>query len=213
MKRAIPDIKIAEARGSRVRYLRERLLGLSREQFCKNSKLTNHSLKAWELAWGGGLTESGAKKLVEHAKRLGIYTSCAWLMHDIGNTPTLITKDLEICEEEIEQIANELLVFRKIPGTIDTMVKDDAMQPFLHPGDYVGGIISKKLDDAIGYNCIVIDSEHNYYIRQLEAGDLKHHYHLKSLNPHPLTAKKKIENIKIELVAPIIWIRKPAPKS
>ena len=96
------NFESAEERGKRVRYIRDRLLGLSREQFCKNSEMTNHSLKAWELAWGSGLTESGAKKLVLHAKSLGVYTSCAWLMHDIGNTPMLITQDFDIHEDEVE---------------------------------------------------------------------------------------------------------------
>lgn len=87
------------------------------------------------------------------------------------------------------------------------------MQSFLDPGDYVGGIPSKRPEQAIGYNCIIIDKKCNYYVSRLETGDFDNHYHLKSLNPTPVAVKKHIENIKIELAVPIIWNRKPTFKN
>src|SRR5437879_933477 len=95
-------IESAEERGNRVRYVRDCLLGLSREEFCKNSNVTNPSLKAWELGWGGGLTESGAKKFIKQARNLGVYCTTAWLMYGIGKPATLWALDLNISEEEEE---------------------------------------------------------------------------------------------------------------
>ena len=86
------------------------------------------------------------------------------------------------------------------------------MMPYLYPGDYVGGIVSDKIDKAIGHTCIIADKESNYYIRVLENGEQPGHYNLLSLNEKPVVAKKKIANIQIELAAPIVWIRKPEPK-
>jgi len=201
--------KNVEERGQRVRYIRDRLLGFSREQFCYHSNISVHSLKAWELAWGGGLTENGAKKLVQHAKTLGIYASVAWLLHGIGNTPALITKNFNICEEEVEHIAKELLVFKELPGSIDMLIQDDAMAPYLHPGNYVAGIIVDDLEKALDNACIIVDTDNNYYVRLLKQGDKADHYHLSCLNPNPTLAKKEIHNVQIEFAAPIIWIRKP----
>lgn len=208
MKKSNIDLSSPEERGNRVRYVRDRLLGLSREDFCKNSEVKHPSLKAWELAWGGGLTESGAKKFVKRAAQLGVYCTVPWLMHGIGKHAILITKDINIFEEKEEHITKELLVFRELPGAIDTVVKDDAMIPLLYPDNYVGGIILENTEDAVDKECIVVDANGDFYVRVLKHGDETGRYNLICLNEHPHLAKKEIKNIQIQIVAPIIWIRR-----
>ena len=58
----INNLSSSEARGRRIRFIREHLLSLTREEFCRESNITAQSLKGWELAWGGGLSQQGAEK-------------------------------------------------------------------------------------------------------------------------------------------------------
>lgn len=196
-----------EERGKRVRYVRDHLLNLSRAEFCKHSDISNQSLKAWELAWGGGLTESGAKKFARQAEKLGVHCSPPWLLHGIGTQPAPAnSKKNQHSSQEDEQIAKELLAFRETPNTIDTTVTDDAMKPLLSPGDYVGGIL-QNTDQSVSHPCIIIDTNDNLYTRILELGTEPNKFNLISLNEKTAQAKE-IRNIEIKQAAPIIWIRK-----
>jgi hypothetical protein len=204
----IDTVSSPEARGKRIRFLREHLLSLTREEFCRDSNITAQSLKGWELAWGGGLSQPGAVKIVNHSKKLNIYCTDSWLMHGIGRSATQITKDLDIEEGDESHIAKELLLFREIPHAIDTVIKDDGMIPLLYPGNYVGGIIVKNIENAIGKECIIIADNGDTLIRVLKHGKESARYDLVCLNEHTTLAKREIKNITIKSAAPIIWIRK-----
>lgn len=198
----------AEARGKRIRFIRDHLLSLTREEFCESGIITLPALKGWELAWGGGLTQQGAEKIVKRAKQLNVYCSDSWLMHGIGREAIYLTKDLYIHESDENHIAKELLLFREIPNSIDAVVKDDGMTPILSQGNYVGGIVVNNIEDAIGKECILVDDNNDIYIRILKHGDEVDRYHLQCINQNVMLVKKEIKNISIKIAAPIIWIRK-----
>lgn len=198
----------AEARGKRIRFIRDHLLSLTRDEFCENIDITLPALKGWELAWGGGLTQQGAEKIVKRAKQLNVYCSDSWLMHGIGREAVYLTKDLDIQESDENHIAKELLLFRELPNSIDAIIKDDGMTPILYPGNYVGGIIVNNMENAIGKECILVDDNNDIYIRILKHGDEPDRYHLHCLNQNATLVKKEIKNISIKVAAPIIWIRK-----
>lgn len=200
-----------QKRGQRVRYIREKLLRLSRAEFCKGFEWSPQSLKTWELGWGGGLGEERAKDLVKHLKTFDIYTTTPWLMHGIGMAPTALTSDLNISEEEEDHIAKELLVFREIKGAVDAIVGDDSMVPIFYPGDYVGGILTKNAISAINKQCIITDTAGNTYIRTLNKGDKENFYHLTCFNQNT-SLMKEIKNAPIQTVAPIVWVRRRKPK-
>jgi len=202
-----------EQRGKRIQFIRKHLLSTSREKFCGDNPnfVTPQTLKSWELAWGSGLTEKGAKQIVERAKELGIYCSTAWLLHGIGKEATRLTKDLEQSAGMEEQIAKELLLFRAQPHAVDTIISDDAMVPFLYPGNYVGGIIVNDMEQAIDKDCIITDDEDQLYVRTLKYGSEPGRYHLVALNPQPIFAKKEISNIIVKSAAPIVWLRRNNP--
>ncbi len=209
MKTAITrDSSNPKNRGKRLKYIREHLLNISRSEFCKNTDINAQSLKGWELAWGGGLTEKGAEKFVKRTETLGIYCSTAWLLHDIGYQPIHITDDLDISKSEDEQIAKELLLFREQPGAIDTVISDDGMIPFFYPKDYVAGLVTKDFGMAIGKQCIVITDSDHIYVRTLQLSDKPGHYDLVCLNKYTSLNDITIENKKTRVVAPIVWIRK-----
>ena len=213
MNAAKNHLSSSEERGKRIQFIRKHLLALSREQFCQqgNPFVTTQTLKSWELAWGSGLTEKGAKQLVDYLKELKIYCTTAWLLHGIGRQATQLTKDLEYSETLEDQIAKELLLFREQPNAIDAIISDDAMIPLLYPGNYVGGIVVKDIETAINKDCIIIDTENNTYVRNLHYGDESGHYDLVSLNTNSHFAKKEIKNISIKIAAPIVWIRRQNP--
>ena len=197
-----------EARGKRIRYIREHLLSLIREEFCRGCNITPQSLKGWELAWGGGLSQHGSVKLIARIKELNIYCTEAWLMHGIGKSATPFTKELDMQDGDEIHIVNELLVFRELKNSIDTIIKDDGMMPFLYPGNYVGGIMVNNIENAIGKECIIIADNDELFVRILKNGDNPKEYNLTCLNEHPALVKKEIKNTAIKFAAPIIWIRK-----
>ncbi len=198
----------AEARGKRIRFVRDHILSMTRNEFCQNTDITVPALKGWELGWGGGLTQQGSEKIAKHAKQLNVYCSDSWLMHGIGREATYITKDLNIQEGDENHIAKELLLFREIENSIDAVVKDDAMTPILYPGNYVGGIIENNIEDAIGKECIIIDDNNDTYIRILQNSEKPDLYNLYCFNKNATLVKKEIKDIKIKIAAPIVWVRK-----
>lgn len=197
-----------EARGKRIRFIREHLISLTREEFCRDSNITAQSLKGWELGWGGGLSKQGAIKIIERAKELNSYCSESWLMHGIGRSASIITKDLDIQDSDESHIAKELLLFRELPNSIDTVIKDDGMIPFFYPGNYVGGIIVNNIENAIGKECIIIADNNEMFVRILKHGDEPALYDMVCLNESPYLVKKEIKNTAIKCAAPIIWIRR-----
>ena len=209
MKNSLVDTpSSAEARGKRIRFIRDHLLSLTRVEFCENIDITLPALKGWELAWGGGLTPQGAEKFVKRAKQLNVYCSEAWLMHGIGREAVYITKDLDIQESDENHIAKELLLFRELENSLDAVCKDDGMIPIIYPHNYVGGVICQNIDNAVGKECILVDDNNDIYIRILKHGDTPGFYNLCCHNPHATLAKQEIKNISIKIAAPIIWIRK-----
>lgn len=197
-----------EARGKRIRFVRDHLLSLTRNDFCENTDITLPALKGWELGWGGGLTNQGSEKIARRAKQLNVYCSSAWLMHGIGREAVFLTKDLDIHEFEESHIAKELLLFRDLENSIDAVIKDDAMIPHLFPGTYVGGIIARNLDYALGKECIIIDDNNDTYVRILLKGDKAGFYNIRCFNQNAALVKKEIKNVAIKVAAPILWIRK-----
>lgn len=205
---AVENASSPEARGKRLRFIREHLLSLTREEFCRDANFTAQSLKGWELAWGGGLSQPGAIKIVNRAKSLNIYCTESWLMHGIGRAATPITKDLNIQDGDESHIAKELLLFREIQHSIDMVIKDDSMIPFLYPGNYVGGIIVSNIEKAIGKECIIITDNDEKFVRILRYGEEPARYNLVCLNEHTALVKKEIKNTAIKFAAPIVWIRR-----
>lgn len=64
----------------------------------------------------------------------------------------------------------ELLLFRELQYSIDTVIKDDGMLPFLYPGNYVGGIIVQNIENAIGKECIIVTDNDEIFVRILKHG-------------------------------------------
>lgn len=204
----IDNVSSPEDRGKRIIFIRKHLLSLTREEFCRDANITPQSLKGWELAWGGGLSKPGAVKIVTRVTALNIYCTESWLMHGIGRHATTITKDLEIQAGDEYHIAKELLLFRELERSIDTVIKDDSMVPYLYPGNYVGGIIVSNIEHAMGKDCIIIADNDEVLVRILKHGEEPGRYNLICINEHTTLVKQVIKNTAIKFAAPIVWIRR-----
>ena len=213
IKQVMTDKAEAVERGSRLRFIRESLLKMKRPDFCEGSALNENTVKGWELAKHGGLTEKGARKLVTHLINLGIHCNTNWLLYGIGTQPRKLnsyisTEGFEQLSSEEDQIAEELLIFRKQGDTLDAMIDDCAMLPFYRPNDYVAGI-REEICQCIDLNCIIIDEQNQTHVKLLKKGDLEGCYHLLSININsPGISTKNLFNTKIIAAAPIIWVRR-----
>lgn len=198
-----------ETRGLRIKQVRLNLLGKSREELCTGSTIGLGTLKGWEIGVGGGVSNVGAQKLVNHLSTLGVHTTTNWILHGLGPQPTTGML-LQQTPEEI-QIIEELLIFRKQPGSIDALITDDTMIPLFYPGNYVGGILTNNLKCCIDKACIIITADNEKLVRILENDSPSDLYTLRCQNTHTELVQPIQTDISIIAAAPIIFIRRKNP--
>lgn len=209
-KRASP-----EERAQRVRYVREKVLGLTRKEFSRKSAISASSLQNWEQnRLEKGLTEAAAQRLVKAFREEGADCTIEWLLYDIGEKPSspfskqTMKSLLKSPDEEI--IAKELKLYHELnPNSIDTVVSDDGMSPMCWPGDYVAGkrYIGEDIKKTIGLPCIVELETNELIVRMLEQGEEENRFNLYCANTNAST-KKIIRNATVKSSAPILWLRR-----
>jgi DNA-binding transcriptional regulator YiaG len=203
-----------EARARRIRYVRESVLGVSREQFSIKSRISASSLQNWEQERNKGLTEAGARRLVSAFREEGADCTVEWLLYEIGEKPTApfskatMKELLKSPDEEI--ISKELQLYHDLnPRSIDTVVADDGMSPIFWPGDYLAGkrYAGEEVKKTIGLPCIVELETGELLVRMLEIGDQDDKFNLYCANPNALT-KKIYRNVDVKSSAPVLWMRR-----
>jgi transcriptional regulator with XRE-family HTH domain len=222
------DLDSPEARGRRLKRIRN-MANLSREQMCDDGSINIHTLSGWENGRFGGLTTTGATRVLQRVAKEGVRCSLEWLLSEIGTGPEIVADfskikdDLEkIVEhqpislsEETEVIINELLLFKKhVPNVADLVITDDSMLPQFAAGDYVAGRkrFKKDIKKLIGLNCIVQTEEGKIYLRTLRIGPHENTFALTATNPYTEAEDAVLYDIKLVSAAPVIWHRKKDPK-
>lgn len=214
-KRLEKSMEIAVQRAERIKYLRKKLLDLSRPKFANKHGIAKGSLQNWEDVRYGGLTENGAYQLVRAFQAEGINCTVDWLLHGIGETPVRQTLlDTFLLQPEVKadetMLAEELQVFYRLhQNAVDAIVSDDALSPCYMPGYHVAGekLFSHDINKAVGLPCIVQTQTGMLLIRMVQKGTIPEHYTLTCTNPE--TNELDLTDIKLFSAAPIIWIRKP----
>lgn len=212
-----------EAKGKRLKRVRN-LANLSRDQLCEGGNINLHTLIGWENGRFGGLTRTGAERLISRLAQEGVQCTVEWLLHEIGPGPNIITDfatakvDLHkktpektSKSEEDKFIAEELILFRsQYSNATDFIVEDDGMLPLYNPGDYVAGKkrYPDKIMTVIGKDCIVQTEEGRIFLRNVRKGSLPNCYHLVCTNHHTQIEDSVLYNVKLISAAPIIWHRK-----
>lgn len=208
--------KLEKERGERVRFLREKVLGISsRIDLVRQSEglITLGSLENWELGRHGGLVEKAAPKLVQAALALNVKCSIEWLLWGVGDFPKFFNPNDPQNETEDNDFKDELISLRKeYPNLIDTVVEDDAMAPCFLPGDYVAGeqCFGDKLLEAIGKACIIQTKSGESMIRLLKNGNPIKGYMVVCTNPDTKIkpAQLQINDNDMFCAAPIVWMRR-----
>lgn len=214
------NLQLGIARAKRIRFLREEVLKLSREEFAKTYSISKGTLQNWEDVRYSGLTDSGAVQLTKAFQAAGI-TDCSeeWLLYGRGKTPQLTSyldrlfKNNVAPEETI--IAQELQAFYSLhQNATDAKVRDDGLWPCLVPGDYVAGekLFAGEINKALGRACIVQLENGDILIRKLESVNEEGLYTLICTNPDTEASHPVLNEVKVFSAAPIIWIRKTIVK-
>ena len=210
----------AEA-AKRLRRLRG-MTGLNRLEFCEKNNLNASTFSGWENAKFGGLSRKGAEQVISCLKNFGISCTKEWLLHEIGEEPTIsvslekatIEKNLLETEEietstEQKKINSELLLFRKsYKNTIEFIIPDDAMLPLYQKGDHVAGVqlFKKDIAKAINLACIIRLANGEVISRKIHSQN-KDKYNLISFNTN--ISKPYLESQDVVSAAPVIWHRRP----
>jgi transcriptional regulator with XRE-family HTH domain len=200
-----------EARAKRLRYLRESLR-LSMPKLGKLCDIPSSSVQNWEYARFGGLTESGAKKIIQGLKAENFHVSLEWLLFGIGKAPSFsLSPHYNIKNSEDTFIIEEIQLFQHhYHDAIDCVIADDGMVPRYIPGDHVAGVRCHHdtIQKNIGLPCIIEMATGNTLVRTIEIGDRPNVYDLICENQNSSVPDLVIKNVSINSVAPIIWLRR-----
>jgi transcriptional regulator with XRE-family HTH domain len=217
------DPEIIRERGERARLVRK-MTDLGIDAFAKFVGVSNRTIKGWEGSQAGGLTEKGAEKLINAAKRHGLHCSIVWLLHGIGPQP-ILTKETynkpvlanefpkdsksKLCLSDIAK--KEMQYFHKVnPGAVTIQIFDDAMEPYFCFGDIVGGQrkVAKNIAAAINKDCIIETEDHQILCRRVTRGSKANLYNLSCINPNTVVDPIVTSNVRLLSAAPVIWMRK-----
>lgn len=209
-----------QERGYRLRHLRK-ALRFSRSALSEKSKndlgeISEGAIKNWEYGRYGGLTEKGAKKLIQVFKQEGLDCTVEWLLYGIGEDPTSFFTLLKHASQKSNAstetiITQELKIFYQLNKyPVDCIISDDAMTPTLLPGDHVAGsrYFDKDIELTVGHPCIVQTHTGSILVRIVKMGNQDGLFTLESSNPNTTASQATIENIKLFSAAPVLWIRK-----
>lgn len=214
-KKSATDKAFSIARGLRLRSIRESLR-YSRKELGEKYQISAASIQNWEDARYGGLTEKGAKKMLEAYAAEGVECRLEWLFYGVGEEPVIpnqINKNslfqTSISEEDL--IAQELRFFHQInKEAVDTVVTDDGMGPCLMPGDQVAGrrFFAADIELAIGKVSIVQTLAGHILVRMVKKGQAAGHFTLLCTNPTTKVQQPVLLEQQLFSAAPILWIRK-----
>lgn len=208
-------LEAAKARATRLKRLRE-YLGFSRKMLEKRHGISSGSLQNWEDVRYGGLTQKGALSLVKAFQAEGIHCTFDWLYNGDGVDPLSDYLSARPTQASVPKSSNkaslvtqELQFFHQLhPNSIDTILKDDSMEPRFSAGDIIAGIryFHPDLEQLVGLDCIIQTKAGETLVRRLQSGTKPGYFKLMALNPSDASANDL--EIEIFSAAPIIWVRR-----
>ena len=205
------------SRAARLRRVRN-LANLSRKELCEKSGVNIHTLIGWENGRFGGLSQTGAKRIINCLEKMNVCCSFSWLFNEVGPGPTVLQDDYSLfighhaSETDSDQaIINELTCFKNQYAEADyCILKDNSMAPMYTSGDCVAGLkrYQKDINQLIGRDCIVQTKSDNTLLRQVRKGSRPQTYTLVCHNPNYNRKDAVLIDVELTSAAPIIWHRK-----
>lgn len=207
-----------EARGKRLRQLRELTSSISgkpltRAAIERRYGLSANTLRNWEEAYRKGLTETGARRVLDIYQRECIHCSMNWLLKGEGTPPkrqlsepaqapfsSVQTDPLKTIDDECEYFKSlhlEAAIFE---------VKDDAMMPVYQVGDRVGGVrhYAQDFKELLDIDCIIEMKTHKTWFRRLQRSTVPNQYNLYALNPSTKVERPTLYSVEVLTVAPVV---------
>ncbi len=212
--------------GKRLKYVREKLLKLSRSEISEKHGLSKDTLAAWENE-KIQVSEKGIERCIKIFSAENLIVSREWLLIGKGLDPSF-SFDLsryfglpagDENKEEVEDdsicIIKEINFFRSSSkNSVTGIISSDEMLPLYSRGDYVGGKLryGSEISDCIGKDCIIHTKTGEIYIRRVLKNPNGKNYNLACLNPSwSGNSEPVLFNVEIESAAPIIWHRRLNP--
>lgn len=208
---------------SRIKYVRDKLLKLSRAEVFKKHGLSVDTLSAWESG-KTQLTEKAIERCIKIFTAENLIVSREWLLTGEGLDPRFsfdlnryihtTTHDATAGREnDTLLLAKEIDFFRSLsPNSVTVLVPNDSMLPVYSRGDYVGGrfLFGKNILNCIGKDCIVKTRDDSIFVRRVVRNTQTGGYNLVCLNPSCNdNTEPVLFDVEISCAAPIIWYRRP----
>lgn len=208
--------------GERLKYIRKKLLKLSRADIHKKYGLSLNTLAAWENE-KIQISEKGIHRCIKIYNAENLIVSREWLLVGEGLNPnfsfdlnryftTLPTNEPTSKTDDNILLAKEIDFFRSLTSnSVTGLIPSDDMLPTYSCGDHVGGRFryKKDIDHCIGKNCIIKTKDGDTYIRRLAKNPSGRGYNLVCLNPEwDGNPEPVLFGVEVECAAPIIWHRR-----
>ena len=213
-------MKSFEEIGRRIRHCR-RLTSLTRKEFCERHNMAIPTYSLWEQ---GKVTinEKTVLFCTQAFLSEGINCSSQWLLHEIGEAPSVINSNNrhlpeKFFEREFANISPEISAFLDVksyqknnPRAILHQVKNKAMLPYIRVGDFVGGVPLERDKFHLAHReiCIIELEPKRPIVRILHKQ--KNNYVLIAANTSASVMSPLILSEAPLLVAPVEFIRKTA---
>lgn len=223
----VSQAKKAKERGRRLKLLRN-MTDLSRKALEQKYHISASTIQSWEDAKAGGLTEKGAKRVIQVFHKEGIQCTLNWLLHGLGQRPQPSSRVFEGEEgegavsmapvdepNEDRAIVNELLAFRQNnpKNPVEFIVADNGMGPFYSVGDYIAGKrrFDNQLESVVGLDCIIETKENEILFRRVRPGSKPGTFNLICLNLETDVKNPVLYDRELISAAPVIWHRRKDP--
>jgi transcriptional regulator with XRE-family HTH domain len=211
-----------ETPGGRLKYIREKLLKLTRADIQKKHSLSPDTLAAWENG-KNPLTEKGLERCIGIFSNENLIVSREWLLTGEGLDPALsfdlnryftqmTTRQPDEKLNDTILLAKEIEFFRSLSSdSVTGLIANEDMLPLYARGDHVGGrfLYGDNIEACIGKDCIVHTKDGATYIRRVSKNADNKTYNLSCLNPSwSGSPEPVIFGVDIDCAAPIIWHRR-----
>ena len=215
-----------EMRAMRLKILRK-MSGLTCKDFTDKYNISFSNFQNWEGPRFGGLTEKGAKKILDICKLEGVEATLQWLMHGIEPGPT-ITENLYTTDKQLKtyaeasfltenhMITSELALFEhNCKGQILSLVVTyNTMAPIYKIDDLLAGkrFFGKEIVNFLGSDCIIELQDNILVAGTLTSGSSEDLFTIIHNNQDSGKNDPALQNITILSAAPILFIRRKTPK-
>ena len=195
-------------RADRLKYVRKQLLQLTQDEFCQGSDIPKQTYSAWEMVRFSGLTGDGAERVLKRYHDFGILCTKRWLLDGVGAPPSTQSESNDHAIEVLEDVAQELLAFKRHHTILDVYLTDAIMSPMFDPGDTVAGYVIPLSKQINGKYCIVQFDNNGMSSKCIGRVNL-YEKKLTVSFVNKQVAPIFIDENHLMAVAPVLWHRKP----